>query len=201
MRVARIRRFVPSDLDDVCDVCLRTSDRGEDASGLYVSEDLVADIFARPYVLFDPEHAFVLDTGGRVSGYVICAADTVRFVERCRAEWLPGFAEKYQHRTPLSTRDEEMLALGLRPERMLIPEVDLYPAHLHIDLLAPYRRQGWGRALIEALVATLHQEGIPGLHLSMDPANLEARAFYDRMGFRPLPSSTGASPRLALRIG
>jgi ribosomal protein S18 acetylase RimI-like enzyme len=197
----RIRRYAPADFDDVSDVCLRTSDNGEDGTGLFASDQLVADIFARPYVLFDPEHAFVLDTGERVSGYVICAADTARFVERYRAEWLPGFAQKYVHVTPPSTRDEEMRDLGFRPERMLIPEVDRYPAHLHIDLLSPFRRQGWGRALIATLVSTLRAERVRGLHLTMDPANIMARAFYDQIGFQLLASSTPTSPRLGLQIG
>lgn len=199
-QLPRIRPYAPGDLNDVCDVCLRTSDNGEDGTGLFSSDELVADIFARPYVLFDPAHAFVLDTGDRVSGYIICAADTARFVERYRAEWLPRFAQKYEHVTPPATRDEEMRDLGFRPERMLIPEVGLYPAHLHIDLLPPFRRQGWGRALIETLVVALRAEGVPGLHLTMDPANVRARAFYDRIGFRQLTSSTRTSPRLAIRI-
>ena len=32
---------------------------------------------------------------------------------------------------------------------------------------------------------------MPGLHLSMNPANTNARAFYDRIGFTELPRPAG----------
>ncbi len=36
------------------------------------------------------------------------------------------------------------------PERMLIPELADYPAHLHIRLLPEFQGQGWGRQLATA---------------------------------------------------
>jgi ribosomal protein S18 acetylase RimI-like enzyme len=83
---------------------------------------------------------------------------------------------------------------------MLLPAEELaaYPAHLHIDLLPAAQRRGYGRRLIDALRAALAERGVPGLHLSYDPANTSARAFYDRLGFRELPSSTPTAPLLGL---
>jgi RimJ/RimL family protein N-acetyltransferase len=34
----------------------------------------------------------------------------------------------------------------------------------------------------------------------MDPANVAARAFYERLGFTELPSSSAAEPRWGLRL-
>jgi ribosomal protein S18 acetylase RimI-like enzyme len=162
------------------------------------------DIFAKPYLLFEPELAFVLDVAEapepRVGGYILGVADTARFVERYRAEWLPGLARKYVHVDPPRTRDELIRHLGFYPERMLIPELERYPAHLHVDLLPQYQRQGFGRRLLERLIAALRQRGVPGLHLSMDARNGAARAFYDRMGFRDLPSSKPDAPLLGIEL-
>jgi ribosomal protein S18 acetylase RimI-like enzyme len=83
---------------------------------------------------------------------------------------------------------------------MLIPEADDYPAHLHIDLLPRLQGQGMGRRLIETLIAALRERGIPGLHLGLDAANTSARAFYDRLGFVELPSSTAEVPVLGMRL-
>lgn len=196
-----IRRYLPADFDDVSDVCLRTAEKGEDATGVYASDELMADIFARPYVALEPEHAFVLDTGNRVSGYILCASDTAGFVRRYRSEWLPSFSIKYEHQSPPRTADELIRHLGFTPERMLIPELRQYPAHLHIDVLPEFQRQGHGRALMQTLIAALQALGVPGLHLTMDPANTKARAFYDRLGFRELPSSTPRAPALGIRLG
>ena len=195
-----IRAYQPRDFDAVSDVCLRTGQRGDDATGIYSSDDLLPDIFARPYLMLEPELAFVVDDGERVSGYILCAPDTARFVERYRSEWLPAFSAKHEHVSVPQTADERMRHHGFTPERMLIPELDQYPAHLHIDLLPAFQRQGLGRALVRTLIAALQQRGVRGLHLSMDPANTDARAFYDRVGFVELPSSTAQSPLLGVGI-
>lgn len=196
----RIRRYAPRDFDAVSHVCLCTAERGDDATGSYVSDELIPDIFARPYVLYEPELAFVLEAGQRVVGYILGVADTARFVERYERQWLPGLADRYRHVVPPTTRCELMRHLGFTPRRMLIPELASYPAHLHIDLLPPHRGQGHGRALIQTLVAALRERGVPGLHLSLDPDNTSARAFYDRVGFRELPSSKEREPLLGMRI-
>ncbi|HQE46153.1 MAG TPA: GNAT family N-acetyltransferase [Rhodoglobus sp.] len=180
-----IRLYRPADRADVYDVCVRTAAAGGDATGIYSSDDLMPDVFAGPYLAFQPDLAFVVDVGDRVAGYVIAAADTRAFVERVRQEWVPTFASKYPEPSPT---DAPIVAMGVDPERMLVPEVDEYPAHLHIDLLPELQGQGCGRALIDTLRTELARRGIPGLHLTMDPANLPARAFYDRLGFVELPS-------------
>ena len=180
-----IRLYRPADRADVYNVCVRTAAAGGDATGIYSSDDLMPDVFAGPYLAFQPDLAFVVDVGDRVAGYVIAAADTRAFVERVRQEWVPTFASKYPEPSPT---DAPIVAMGVDPERMLVPEVDEYPAHLHIDLLPELQGQGCGRALIDTLRTELARRGIPGLHLTMDPANLPARAFYDRLGFVELPS-------------
>jgi ribosomal protein S18 acetylase RimI-like enzyme len=195
-----IRPYAPRDFYAIAEICLRTAEAGRDATGLYANDDLMADVFAKPYLLLEPELAFVLDAGQQIGGYVLGIADTARFVERYRAEWLPGFARKYVHVDPPGTRDELIRHLGFVPERMLIPELERYPAHLHIDLLPAYQRRGFGRALMEALIAALRERGVPGLHLSMDPANHGARAFYDRLGFRELASSKPLAPLLGIAL-
>jgi GNAT superfamily N-acetyltransferase len=187
----------------VSQICLLTADRGGDATGQYSSDELMPDLFVRPHVELEPDSAFVVEAGSRVEGYVVCAPDTALFVRRLRREWVPRLARRYQHVTPPRTRDEQMRHLGFTPELLLLPEPELaaFPAHLHIDLLPALRRRGLGRALMDRLVAHLRERGVPGLHLSMDPANVSARAFYDRLGFHELGSSTRTAPRLGLRLG
>jgi len=196
---AVIRAYRPSDFDAVSAVCVQTAEAGGDATGLYVSDELMPDIFVRPYVAFEPDLAFVVDDG-EVGGYIVGTADTRAFVRRYTSDWRPAFAEKYEHTRPAVSKDDLIRHLGHWPERMLIPEVDDYPAHLHIDLLPRLQGQGLGRQLIDRLVDALRARGVPGLHLSMDAANTGARAFYDRLGFTELPSSTAEAPLLGLRL-
>ena len=131
-----IRPYRASDRDAVADICVRTADNGGDSRSLYPDLALMPSIFALPYVELEPELAFVLDDGGRAVGYVLGSADTPLFVKRYRSEWLPGLLSRYRvpTRAP-ETPTEVMVALMHNPERMVIPEVADYPAHLHIDLL------------------------------------------------------------------
>lgn len=185
-----VRPFQAADTPDVYDICVRTADGGGDARGQYSTDDLMPDIFAGPYVWLEPEHAFVVDDGTRVVGYVVGTSDTARFVTRYRKDWLPSLGDKYAPPPPFGERmtaEDNILALHFWPERMILPELAAYPGHLHIDLLPSAQRQGLGRALIERFLSTLAAEGVPAIRVGMAAANTEARKFYDRLGFTEIP--------------
>ena len=186
---AVIRLYRPEDRDALYDICVRTGDAGGDARHLYPdAPDLLPDIFAGPYAELEPELAFVVDDGeGRAVGYIVGTADTAAFVARFREEWLPKVEHGYppvpgEPRTPT----EGMLRLLRDPERMIVPELAGYPAHLHIDLLPECQRSGLGRELMRVFLGALASRGVPAVHLGMSTANTAARAFYDRVGFHEI---------------
>jgi ribosomal protein S18 acetylase RimI-like enzyme len=171
---------------------------------VYSDDSLMPEVFALPYVEYAPELAFVVDDGhGGVLGYIIGVADTRAFVDWWKREWTPGFRARHPSpgaptgRNP-AFAEEQLLEAGTHPERMLIAEVDGYPAHLHIDLMPALQGQGFGRRLIDTLRGALADRGVAAVHLGMDAANTDARAFYDRLGFHELPSSRPESPLLGI---
>jgi ribosomal protein S18 acetylase RimI-like enzyme len=181
-----IRGYRPSDLDALYDICIRTADAGGDLSGRFSDDRLIGDIYAAPYVTLEPGVARILDDGnGNAIGYILGTADTPEFVRRYEAEWLPALGDRY--RDDDDPRDENLLKLLRRPQRMLMPELEAYPAHLHIDLLPQARGHGEGRALMTSFLRGLHAAGVERVHLSMAPSNTGARAFYDRLGFTEIP--------------
>ncbi|MFJ1957768.1 GNAT family N-acetyltransferase [Streptomyces microflavus] len=184
-----LRPYRPEDRDALFDICVRTGHEGGDSRHLYPDPDLLPNIFAAPYVVLEPELAFVVEDEGRAVGYIVGTADTASFVARYRAEWLPGLTGRYP--APVQPQDpatpaEMMTGLMHDPERMVLPELDGYPAHLHIDLLPSHQRYGYGRALMETFLGALHARGVPAVHLSMVTSNTPARAFYDRVGFHEI---------------
>lgn len=184
----RIRPYRDADRDALYDICVRTADAGEDSRHLYPDLDLMPSIFAAPYVRLEPDLAFVADDGERAVGYIVGTADTPAFVTAYRDEWLPVLAGRYPApRRPPASPTEEMIALMHNPERMVLPELAAYPAHLHIDLLPGHQRAGHGRALMTAFLHALAAKGVPAVHLSMLTVNTRARAFYDRLGFHEIP--------------
>lgn len=185
-----IRPYRDSDHAAVYEICVRTADAGGDARGQYSSDDLMPDFFAGPYVYLEPHLAFVLDAGEGAVGYVIGTSDTPRFVGRYREQWIPLLADRYPKPTGEPTApdkpaspDDVMIGLHYWPERMLVPEVADYPAHLHVDLLPAYQGKGFGRLLTRRMLAALADDGAPAVHVGMVTANTGARSFYDRLGF------------------
>lgn len=195
MPTPSIRPYRDDDRDDVIDVCIRTGDGGGDATGQRVRDDILADVYALPYLEFEPELAFVIDSGERVEGYILGCADTQEFVRRYRAHWLPGFARRHG-----TEGDDGVLRAGLDPERMLPVGIAGYPAHLHIDLLPAQQGRGQGRLMLQTFVDALKARGVPGVHLQVEPANTGAVAFYRRLGFAPLDTDEAPGALFGMRL-
>jgi len=198
-----IRPYRPTDRGDIALVCLRTAAAGGDATGVYSDDSLMPEVFALPYLEYAPELVFVVADGERAAGYVMAVADTADFVEWWKREWAPGFAARHPAAGPPTVHEPRfteaaLIDAGVHPERMLIDELDDYPAHLHIDLLPELQGQGWGRRLIDTVRAALAERGVAALHLGLAAENTAARAFYDRLGFHELPSSTPDAPKLGI---
>jgi len=184
---AAIRRYRDSDWAAVYDVCVETADAGRSTRGRYRTDDLVPDVFAGPYLFLEPEHAYVLDDGGRAVGYVLGTASTPGFVAAYAERWLPRLRTRYQPPSgPPVTEEEQRLDAMFHPERRLRPGLAPHPAHLHINLLAGYRGAGHGRQLIGTFLASVAAAGAPSCHLGVRHTNVDARGFYARVAFRPI---------------
>jgi ribosomal protein S18 acetylase RimI-like enzyme len=190
-----LRRCRPDDLDDLYRICLLTADNGEDGTPLFQHPQLVGDIFAAPYAIFEPSLATVAEDSAGVAGYIVATADTLAFEERLERDWLPGLRERYPEPSPdgsdeLSHQEHRALTLIHHPE-VYAPDPDFircYPAHLHIDLLPRLQGRGVGRRLIETLTDSLRASGCVGLHLNVGFHNHRAVAFYRRVGFTEVPA-------------
>lgn len=202
-----IRPYRPG-ADDAAlvDVCARTADAGADARGLLTEDAMWADIFLLPYLFRHPDVAvIVVDDTDTPVGYLVATDDTAAFEEWFARDWWPV------RRPPSSgagegdvrnrSREEEILRYADgRGRGAREPWITAFPAHLHIDLLPEAQGHGWGRILIDGLVRTLRDRGVPGLHLVADAANTAAVAFYRRLGFQALdaaPESRAFGLRLA----
>lgn len=179
-----IRPFEPADEADLVDICLRTGAAGEDASHLYASPTLLADVYATPYARHDPSLALVVDNGRRAVGYVLATADTRAFAQWFSGTWWPSVRPD-----PVAPSDAALVTSADDPERMLLADVDRYPAHLHIDLLPEAQGTGLGRRLMGQTFDRLRERRVPAVHLALDPANTGAGVFYERLGFTPLLTS------------
>lgn len=182
-----LRAYDAGDLDALCEICLRTGDAGRDATGLVGDPDLFGSLYAAPYAVLEPEHAFVIDDGhGRAVGYVLGALDTAAFEARCELEWWPALRVRHPERGEPTTLDDLLIALihhRTPPPESLLAR---YPSHLHIDLLPEVQGQGWGRRLMGRLFESLRAAGSPGVHWGVSARNEAALGFYRHLDAREL---------------
>jgi ribosomal protein S18 acetylase RimI-like enzyme len=190
----QIRRFRAGDADAVYDVCLRTGNRGGDATGL-VDRDLIGDVWAGPYLAYAPELAFVAaDETGRVVGYVIGVRDTRAFEAECEVSWWPALRARHVDPTTPPTEwglGDQLRYLVHHPPRAPEDVQEGRPAHLHLDLAPEAQGLGHGARLLDTFLDALRATGTPGVHLGVAPDNPRARRFWARGGFREVAEAPG----------
>lgn len=183
-----IRPYRPADRDAIAAICLDTGDSGAGARGLFRHDGLLGDVYAVPYVVHDPGLAFVVDRDGEAIGYVLATADTAAFNAWFRKEWWPSVRAGYNDVAD-GSRDARIVAVAETIGAGDDAYAADYPAHLHIDLLPATQGGGFGRALIDTVLAALRERGVVGVHLVASAENHNAVAFYEHLGFTRLPSS------------
>jgi GNAT superfamily N-acetyltransferase len=178
MSAIEIRVAAPSDIEDVAGVCRLTADAGHPQPADVADPELVADVYARPYLVLEPRTARVLLADDVVVGYVVGALDSPSFYRRWQQVWTPTRLPRPEGADPA------LVALLARPLIALPDGLRRYPSHLHVNLLPHVRGGGNGAALLAAFMDGLAQAGSTGVHLRVDPANTTARQFYERLGFQ-----------------
>jgi len=182
-----IRPYEERDFDAIYEVCLKTGDSGADASAQFDDPKILGHLYAGPYVVMEPESAFVLVDNAGVCGYVLGALDSEAFYKRVRDEWLPRIRKEYTQPEGSSeqwTRAQRLVNLLFEPgEEDSFPQ---YPSHLHIDLLARAQGKGMGRVMMDTLLQHLRDSDSPGVHLGMAVDNHRAYRFYVAYGFQEL---------------
>lgn len=154
---------------------------------------LFVRIWVEPYQLLLPQWSYVALADGLVVGYLTGCPDSASFARR---RWLRCTLPLAARIAFGGFRDDDSRwrylrqALGLErsaehafPRRLRSRLNQEFPAHLHINVDAGYRRGGIGQRLIAQFLSDLRQQRIAGMHLY---CGAEPLPFYRRMGFAEL---------------
>lgn len=187
---ATIRDYRPDDEAAAYHICVKTGDHGADGEPLYRDDlDALGRIFVGPYLYYESDLALMLEDASGVCGYALGAYDSRSFYERYEREWRPELCRRYPEPvgdpstfTPL----QSIYYLYHHPDYFCPEPYDLYPSHLHIDLLPRVHRQGHGKRMMIELMDRLRAKGSPGAHLGMFASNERAYRFYTALGFEEL---------------
>jgi len=182
-----IRIAKHQDVARLSEICLLTGDSGSDASDMYQHEEMLGDIYLRPYLEFESNLAFVLVKNEEIVGYVVGALDTYAFADLMNSRWLPRLRDKYAPLVASFNEHEAKLWELIREPFSADPQIlQRYPSHLHIDLLPSLQGSGYGRSMMTVLLEALHGAGSTGVHLGISRANEGASLFYKKVGFQVL---------------
>lgn len=167
-----IRKYEKKDFDGVRFACLNS----EGESHCAEVNEFILHTFCDYYIEHEPENCFVLNDDGKAVGYIICTENYDIYKEIFDREYLPLVKhlgeEKYKW-----ALDSTILQNKYKED---------YPAHMHIDILPQYHRQGWGGKLLTALFEHLRSKGIKGVMLTTGTDNVNACNFYKKYGFEQL---------------
>jgi ribosomal protein S18 acetylase RimI-like enzyme len=178
-----IRDCTPADAPALNIICLKTGDNGADATPLYKDPDLVGSYYAAPYAIIEPASSFVLTHEGEPCGYIVGAKDTADFSARCERHYFPPLRAKYPMPPADDTSHDAWIIRAIHRGIDFNEVFKDYPAHLHIDIMPIGQKHGFGRKLMEAFLGRMKANGVKGVHLGVGAKNLNAIAFYERMGF------------------
>ncbi|MBS0273331.1 MAG: GNAT family N-acetyltransferase [Proteobacteria bacterium] len=179
----QIRPLRREDRDALYAICLKTGDAGQDATALYRYPELLGHLYAGPYAALEPKSGFVLEDEGGIGGYIVGARDTYMFENKLEREWWPELRLRYPDPSALPEPDRHLVQSINKPWRTPKRITELYPSHLHINLL-PRFQGGWGRCMMDRWLAAMRERGSPGAHLGVGMRNERAVKFYQRYGFK-----------------
>jgi len=171
-------------------VCLKTGDFGKDGEPFFQEDpEALGRIFVGPYLAYEPELSLILEDEQGICGYALGALDSRAFYRRYEKEWRPDLCARFPAPTGDSscwTRVQNVYSWYHQPDYFTPEPYELYPSHLHIDLLPRAQGRGYGRQMLEQVMNKLRQKGSPGAHLGVSEINKPAFGFYQRLGFQEL---------------
>lgn len=180
----KIRKYHPSDIKSLYNISLYTSNNGNDVELLKDEPNLIGDIFLKPYVQFEPELCFVLTLENEPCGYIIGTKNTEEFYLKTEKEYFPNLREKYKSLPKDQNARFAVLKKVIQNGHKPKDKFDLYPAHLHINILPIAKGEGMGRKLMDELMNELKSIEVHGLHLEVGKSNINAIQFYEHIGFK-----------------
>lgn len=185
-----VRPYCSSDRQAVLDIAADTAFFGEPVEAFLDDRRLFWDAFYRYYTDWEPEHAWVACVDDHVVGFLMGCMNTEQQRRVVfREMWPRTMGNLIQGAYHLGKRTWRfVLRSALAFLRREYPSVDLnlYPAHLHINITAGWRGLGLGRRLLEAYLTQLRRLQVPGVHLETTNLNVIACHLYQRLGFRLL---------------
>jgi len=185
-----IRQYRTTDQAAVHEISSDTAFFGEPVEAFLEDRKLYWDAFAGYYTDHKTPFVWVAESSQEVIGYLLGCADTKAQTKHWRGYILSKVLTRAMKGSYKLGKHTGSFALGMligliRGEEAKV-DLNIYPAHLQIDVKNGHRGMGVGKRLIEAYVQQLKQLRVPGVHLGTTSYNIAACHLYEKIGFQIL---------------
>ncbi|MCG3252416.1 MAG: GNAT family N-acetyltransferase [Candidatus Heimdallarchaeota archaeon] len=179
-----IRKLEKKDEEALIDICFVTGDPFLKKN--FPNSYLFALFWCLYYVWYEESNCFVaFDVKTKkVVGYILSTLNTEKQEGDFKQKMTPLIKQKMKDLKMRSIRARLVTYFIVnRPQskrrKRFLKE---YPAHLHIDILPAFQRQGIGHRLMNALEKNLKEKGVRGFHLEVGTKNELGISFYEKYG-------------------
>ncbi len=167
-----VKKYDPKQLDDVRQVCINTGPL--EAATDPVMRKFILRTFCDYYCEMEPQNVYVLaDENDTAQGYVFIAENFKLYSKNFK---------KYLADIKTTGKSNYFEVLGELALYGLLSKK--YPAHLHIDINAPFRGNGNGSKMVQTQLENLRKKNVKGVMLIVGSNNYRGIKFYEKNGFR-----------------
>lgn len=171
-----IRPYRKKDFRFVQDICMATSKYADDDTP--INRAVMLSMYCDYYLDHQPDYCFVaVDDNDEPVGYVLCVVDLDEYQDCMQELYLP-----LVHK--VSGSDYFRFVAETKVCDRYVRQG--YTAHLHLNILPEYQRQGLGTQLVAALEEKLKGMYVEGIYLVTGQKNKPAREFCEKLGYEDI---------------
>lgn len=176
-----IRPYEKKDFRYVQDICIATSKYAEEDSP--INRAVLCSMYCDYYLDFQPDYCYVaVDDNDVPIGYLLCVVDLDQYQECMQELYLPLVRK-------VSSGDYFRFVAETKVCERYVRQG--YTAHILVNVLPEYRRQGLGAQLVEMLETKLKEMFVEGLYIVVGQKDNAARAFCEKLGYEDIDYLVG----------
>ncbi|HER24990.1 MAG TPA: GNAT family N-acetyltransferase [Candidatus Atribacteria bacterium] len=184
----KIRNYQIKDREAIQKISLENIVLGEHRDSIF-DDEILADLLTKYFTDYEPLSCFVAVKVNQVIGYIIGAQDIRKMRRLMKHKIVPGLICKALGRRQLLRRNslillKNIISSYLKGEFISPDFSQEYPATLHINIRAEYRRQNIGSLLIDHFLDFLQKENVRGVHFGV--VSESAKDFFIKLNFNIL---------------
>lgn len=184
----KIRNYQIEDRDAIREISLESVFWGENRAYIF-DDEILADLLTIYFTDYEPLSCFVAVKVNQVIGYIMGAQDIRKMRRLMKYKIVPRLIYKALSHRQLLRRNNLILIKNIISSytkgEFISPDFSKkYPATLHINIRAGYRRQNLGSLLVDYFLDFLKKKNVRGIHFGV--MSERAKDFFIKLNFNIL---------------